>query len=95
MEKNLLIQYTIVGIFVAVACVWIIVKAIKIVRGKTSPCSGCVATNSCSLKELKRRNQGVCRATGNDTCHCREHIEGGVIADKVTHECHCRERKPE
>lgn len=52
MSTNLIIQYTLVGICLLAACVWIVVKVSK--RNKNqSGCFGCSLSETCGKRPLK------------------------------------------
>ena len=53
MDTNLAIQYTVVGILVAIACVWIIIKAVKTSKGESTGCAGCALAEKCNKKGKK------------------------------------------
>ena len=57
---NLAIQYTLAGICIAGACVWIIVKFMKIRKnpGKDTGCIGCGLAESC--KKQNKVNENNC-----------------------------------
>lgn len=49
MNENYIIQYTLVGIIVALACIWILVKVFRKKSNRNSGChSGCCG---CSIKD--------------------------------------------
>lgn len=48
----MLIQYTIVGVIVAAACVVAVVAAVRQLRNRNSGCSGCELSKACNKKEL-------------------------------------------
>ena len=54
MTTNLIIQYTLVGIILLAATVWIIWKLIKMKKNGAKSCCGCSLSESCGKKSLKK-----------------------------------------
>ena len=65
-DLNLSVQYALVGVFVAVAICWVVVKIIK--RPKNSQgCSGCALSEACNKTEaVKYRKRGQNSVSNND-----------------------------
>lgn len=62
MDNNTLIQYTIVGILIASAIVWILVKVFRKGKGSQSGCSCCPHESSCptaSKARTMKRESGI------------------------------------
>ena len=57
MEQNsgltpgLIIQYSIVGVILLVACIWIVWKSVRKKRKSSSSCCGCSLSDSCNKKQ--------------------------------------------
>ena len=51
-DNNLVIQYSIVGIILLLACVWIVWKIIRNNKKKNNSCCGCALSDSC--KKMKK-----------------------------------------
>lgn len=56
MTTSTLIQYTIVGIIVAGACIWAGISVVRQMQGKKSSCSGCSLSQACEKKKLRSRS---------------------------------------
>ncbi len=65
MSINLLIQYTLVGICILGACIWIVVKAVK-KNNKKSGCCGCSLADLCQKPEKNTESE--------NTNECREKV---------------------
>lgn len=50
MDKSLLIQYTIVAAILAGACIWILVKVIRLSKNKGTGCNGCSLHEQCGQR---------------------------------------------
>lgn len=79
MDKNILIQYTIVAILILGAIVWIAVKAIRASRGKGKSCCGCVLSDKCGDANLKRGKSGD---SYSQECSCKVGNSDGEIVKK-------------
>ncbi|MBD5218539.1 MAG: hypothetical protein HDS73_08645 [Bacteroidales bacterium] len=64
MSTNYAIQYTIVGIIILAALIWIAVKANRARRQKTlsnGPCASCSLSKACNKKEeTPKRSKSCC-----------------------------------
>lgn len=66
MAQNEVVQWTIVGLLLIGAIVWMVVKAIRMARKRDTDCgcSGCGSSTDCKAKELRdeirRRKSGNC-----------------------------------
>ena len=57
-DLNLYVQYALVGVFVAVAICWVVVKIIKSPKNSQG-CSGCALSEACNKTEaVKYRKRG-------------------------------------
>lgn len=52
MDKNYVIQLSVVGIIVLLAIIWIIIRVIKKNPAKESGCGGCALVENCKKTEL-------------------------------------------
>lgn len=57
-NANMIIQYSIVGIVLLVACGWIIWKIFRKQKKNNSPCCGCSLSESCDKKKIKEKYHG-------------------------------------
>lgn len=61
MNKSEAIQWTIVGIIILVAIIWVVVRMILLARRKdTGGCSCCAKESDCKLKEVKIKAKEKC-----------------------------------
>lgn len=56
LTTDLIIQYSIVGLILLAACVWIILKIKKRKKNDSDACCGCTIADSCKKKILKNSN---------------------------------------
>ncbi|MDE6339439.1 MAG: FeoB-associated Cys-rich membrane protein [Muribaculaceae bacterium] len=62
MDKNLLIQSTIVGIILFGALIWAAYRAFFRKKNSQTGCSGCSLAENCSkIKKYKNRNSDNCK----------------------------------
>lgn len=66
MDSNLLIQYIVTGVLVLAALIWIIIKFVKMAKGKTSGCPGCALSERCTKPEKSRKQKKSCCSSGTD-----------------------------
>lgn len=66
MDRNLLIQYIVTGILVLAALIWIIVKLVKMAKGKESGCPGCALSDRCTKPEKSQKRNKDCCSSGPD-----------------------------
>lgn len=50
---DFIIQYSIVGLILLTACIWIAWKIFKKKKNKSSACCGCAISESCVKKDIK------------------------------------------
>lgn len=53
-DNNLAIQSTVVGIILLAAVLYLVVKALRKRKNRSSGCVGCALFDTCHKKELKR-----------------------------------------
>lgn len=51
-DTNMAIQYTLVGVCILGAMIWILVKLFR--KGRNSGCHGCSLANNCSKADIRR-----------------------------------------
>lgn len=68
MDTNLLIQYIVTGVLILAALVWIIVKIVRLGKGKSSGCPGCALSGSCTKPRKADGKKKSCCSTGPDKC---------------------------
>lgn len=54
-SSNLIIQYSIVGILLLGACIWILWKVFSHGKKSKDPCCGCGLADNCKKKNLKSK----------------------------------------
>lgn len=59
MDTNIIIQYTIVGVIILAAVIWIAMKAFKKNRNKNSSCCGCALSDNCATP--KKKSSDCCK----------------------------------
>lgn len=78
MKENLLeipaamvIQYSVVGVILLAACLWILWKIIKKQKNRSDSCCGCSLADNCSKKQIvdSAKKQSVCSSISNNTNH--------------------------
>lgn len=55
METNTLIQYTIAGVIVALAILWVLWKVIRKNKSGNSACYGCALSEACTKPRKERK----------------------------------------
>lgn len=63
MTTNLIVQYTLVGMILLAASVWIVWKLIKIKRQGPKSCCGCSLSQTCGKTTPRKKERDCC--TGN------------------------------
>ena len=58
LDSNLIIQYSIVGVILLAACVWIAVKVFRRQKNKSQgSCCGCSLSDACKKKDIINHSQ--------------------------------------
>lgn len=69
LDNNMIIQYTIVGIIILIALIWLAVKVIRKSKGKDKgACCGCALSEKC-MEKGKPQKRSQSSAQKKDCCN--------------------------